>query len=74
MRIGVDLGGTKIEAVALENDNRERGRRRVASPRDDYAGTVEAIGRLVEDLERELDVEASVGIGTPGAVSRRRGS
>jgi fructokinase len=69
VRIGVDLGGTKIEAVALEDDNRERGRRRIASPRDDYARTVEAIGRLVEDLERELDVEASVGIGTPGAVS-----
>jgi fructokinase len=73
VRIGVDLGGTKIEAVALEGDNRERGRRRIASPRDDYAGTVEAIGRLVEDLERELDVEASVGIGTPGAVSPATG-
>jgi fructokinase len=69
VKIGVDLGGTKIEAVALEEDNRERGRRRVASPRDDYPGTVEAIGRLVEDLERELGVRASVGIGTPGAVS-----
>jgi fructokinase len=73
VKIGVDLGGTKIEAVALEEDNRERGRRRVASPRDDYAGTVETIGRLVEDLERELDVEASVGIGTPGAVSPATG-
>jgi fructokinase len=73
VKIGVDLGGTKIEAVALEDDNRERGRRRVASPRDDYPGTVEAIGRLVEDLERELAIEASVGVGTPGAVSPATG-
>jgi fructokinase len=73
VRTGVDLGGTKIEAVALEDDNRERERRRVASPRNDYAGTVEAIGRLVEDLERELAVKASVGIGTPGAVSPATG-
>ena len=73
MRIGVDLGGTKIEAVALDDDNRERGRRRVPTPRDDYAGTIETIAGLVEGLERELDLEASVGVGTPGAVSPATG-
>ncbi len=69
MRVGVDLGGTKIEALALDGD-RIAGKKRVATPRDDYDATVEAIGRLVEEVEREAGVaRATVGMGTPGAVS-----
>ena len=46
MRIGIDLGGTKIEAIALDGDGRERFRQRIATPRGDYAGTVEAVATL----------------------------
>jgi fructokinase len=73
VRIGVDLGGTKIEIVALETDGRELLRRRVATPQGDYAATVRALVGLVRDVERDLGTEPSVGIGTPGSVSRRTG-
>ena len=63
-RIGVDLGGTKIEAVALEAGGREAFRKRVPTPRGDYAGTVRAIAGLVRDAG-----EGTVGIGIPGAMS-----
>jgi len=72
MRIGVDLGGTKIEAIALEG-GRELARRRVATPRGSYPGTVEAIATLVEGFERELGARGTVGVGTPGAVSPATG-
>ena len=55
MRIGVDLGGTKIEALAIDNDGRELWRRRVATPKGDYQGIVGAIGDLVSRLEADLD-------------------
>lgn len=73
LRIGVDLGGTKIEAVALDASGREVVRRRVATPREDYALTVEAIARLVEDVEREAGSAGSVGVGMPGAISPASG-
>jgi fructokinase len=73
MRIGVDLGGTKIEAIALDRDGRERGRRRVATPRGRYAATLAAITTLVEGLERESGEPARVGIGMPGALSPATG-
>lgn len=73
MRIGVDLGGTKIEAVALDESGAERARRRVATPRDDYPATVEALAKLVEDLERDLGVQARVGVGMPGTLSPATG-
>jgi fructokinase len=69
MRIGVDLGGTKIEAIALDHAGREHGRRRVPTPRDRYAATLAAITTLVEGLERESGEPARVGIGMPGALS-----
>ncbi len=69
LRIGVDLGGTKIEAAALAADGHMLLRRRVATPRDDYDATLSAIAALVTDLEHELGRRASVGIGTPGALS-----
>jgi len=63
MRIGVDLGGTKIEAIALDDAGRETFRERVATPRGDYEGTVGAITGLVSKAG-----EGSVGIGIPGAM------
>jgi fructokinase len=76
IRLGLDLGGTKIEIIALDADGRERLRRRVPTPGDGYASTVAAIVALVRDAERELKLppaQASVGIGTPGSISRATG-
>jgi len=70
VRIGVDLGGTKIEFVALERDGREIHRHRVPTPRFDYDGTVRAIKDGVELIERELQRQATVGVGIPGTISR----
>ncbi|HNH34589.1 MAG TPA: ROK family protein [Rhodocyclaceae bacterium] len=69
MRLGVDLGGTKTEIVALAGDGAELLRRRVPTPRDDYAGTVAAVTGLVHEAERELGEPGSVGVGIPGAES-----
>lgn len=73
MRIGVDLGGTKIEAIALDDEGHERLRRRVATPRGDYAGTIAEIAGLVEGLEGELGTRTTVGVGMPGAISPATG-
>jgi fructokinase len=73
MRIGIDLGGTKIEGIAVDNNGAELGRRRVATPRDDYEATLDAIRDLVLGLERRFATAASVGLGHPGAVSPRTG-
>jgi predicted NBD/HSP70 family sugar kinase len=73
VRIGVDLGGTKIEIAALDDRNRAILRRRVATPVGDYEATVTAIAALIHDADAELATTASVGIGTPGAVSRETG-
>ena len=73
MRIGVDVGGTKIEAIALGDDGRELYRRRTATPKEDYEGTVSAIVGLVRRAERELKERGTVGVGIPGAVSPATG-
>jgi predicted NBD/HSP70 family sugar kinase len=73
MRIGVDLGGTKIEAIALADDGQELARQRVATPRGNYDETVQAIAALVEWLEDKTAQVGSVGVGTPGAVSAETG-
>src|SRR5256885_7068420 len=72
MRIGVDLGGTKIEGIALDADTLVAVRRRVATPRD-YAGTLDAIARLVAEIEAEAGRTGSVGVGIPGVVSHATG-
>jgi fructokinase len=72
-RIGIDLGGTKTEIIVLDDLGRERLRRRVPTPRDDYEGTLDTIVALVRDAEGELGEAATVGIGTPGAASARTG-
>jgi fructokinase len=73
MRIGIDLGGTKIEGIAIADDGHERLRRRAQTPRGDYDATLAAIASLVRDIEGELGVQATVGIGIPGAVSPATG-
>ncbi len=73
VRFGIDLGGTKTEIVALASDGRELLRRRIVTPRDDYRATLDALTRLVTESERELGVSASVGLGTPGSISRATG-
>jgi fructokinase len=73
IRLGVDLGGTKIEAVALDAAGRELARKRVATPCGDYARTLQAIVDLVVVIERDAGTGGTVGIGTPGAVSARTG-
>lgn len=73
MRIGIDLGGTKIEAVALADGGAECWRRRVPTPREDYDGTLRAITELVRSCEADLGVFGSVGVATPGAVSPATG-
>jgi predicted NBD/HSP70 family sugar kinase len=73
MRIGVDLGGTKIEVIALADGGEALARRRVPTPRGDYAATLRAVADLVAAVETEVGGRGSVGIGTPGAVSSRTG-
>ena len=73
LRLGVDLGGTKIEVAALGADGAFRLRRRVPTPRGKYADTVAAIASLVRDAERELGTTGTVGVGIPGAISARTG-
>ena len=73
MRIGVDLGGTKIEAVALERDGRVLARRRVATPAGDYAATLAAVRELVAGIEAATGRPGTVGVGMPGALSPATG-
>ena len=73
MRIGIDLGGTKIEALALGEDGRELRRIRVPAARHDYGGTLNTVARLVRTLETELGSQASVGVGIPGTIVRSSG-
>ena len=73
MRIGLDLGGTKLEGIALDDDGTPLARRRVATPRHDYGATVEAMAGLVRDLEAETGRRGTVGVGMPGALSPATG-
>ncbi len=83
LRIGIDLGGTKIEGLALADDGREIGRRRIAAPRGSYEHTIRAVVELVTAIERASLAEAdslsaakaapTVGIGIPGAISPATG-
>ena len=72
-RIGVDLGGTKIEAAALDEAGRTLVRQRAATPAGDYRATVAAVRDLVLALEATLGARGSVGVGTPGAISPATG-
>jgi fructokinase len=70
MRFGIDLGGTKIELIALDGSQVVR-QRRVPTPAQSYADIVETIAQLVEETERDLGQQGSVGVGMPGALSRK---
>lgn len=73
MRLGIDLGGTKIEIIALDDAGRELLRRRVPTPQGNYLEILHAIAQLVRDAEAELGQQGSLGIGTPGTLSRATG-
>ncbi len=73
LRLGVDLGGSKIELIALDGTGREILRRRVPTPQNDYLATVAAVAALVHQAEFELGGHGSIGIGTPGAISPASG-
>jgi fructokinase len=69
IRIGIDLGGTKIEALAIDQNGRELARHRVPTPRHDYAGSIKVMAGLVDRLERETGRSGTVGVGMPGSIS-----
>jgi len=73
IRVGIDLGGTKIEGIALAHDGRAVAGRRVPTPRDDYDGTIRAVVGLVEGLEASAGERGTVGMGMPGTVSPATG-
>src|SRR5919205_555097 len=72
MRIGIDLGGTKIEGIALDDEGTERARFRIPTPHD-YEGTIGALVDLVHRLEARAGQPGSVGIGIPGTMSPATG-
>jgi len=73
MRIGIDLGGTKIEALAIDSQGRELTRHRIDTPREDYEATIAAMAGLVLRIEQETGNIGAVGAGIPGSVSSRTG-
>ncbi len=73
LQIGIDLGGTKIEGLALDRNGDERARLRIAAPRNGYAATLQAIADLVAELENAASGSASIGIGMPGSISPATG-
>jgi len=73
MRIGIDVGGTKIEALAIDGTGKELLRYRVDTPRGDYRATIDAMLGLVQRLESETGMTATVGAGIPGSISAKTG-
>ena len=73
MRIGIDLGGTKIEGIAIADDGTERLRRRIVAPRGDYEHTITAVAGLVNAIEEQTGARGTVGIGVPGTISPATG-
>ncbi|ANA20095.1 fructokinase [Salmonella enterica] len=69
MRIGIDLGGTKTEVIALDDAGEQRFRHRLPTPREDYQQTIETIAALVDMAEQATGQTGSVGIGIPGSLS-----
>jgi fructokinase len=72
-RLGIDLGGTKIAAIVFDAHDRVIWESRIATPRDDYGATVDAIARLVDDGDRAAGARCTVGVGIPGAMSPATG-
>jgi fructokinase len=72
VKIGIDLGGTKIEGIAIE-DGQELLRRRIPTPRGDYSATIRDVCGLISDLEHTIGRRGTIGVGIPGALSARTG-
>lgn len=73
MRIGIDLGGTKIEGVVLGPGGQELARRRLKTPRGDYQDTVDCVAEIARELEAEVDSPCTIGVAMPGAISPATG-
>src|SRR3712207_5033913 len=74
MRIGIDLGGTKTEGIALAAGGEIAFRKRVATPSGDYRGTLAMLAQLVRDIEHHVArTDCPIGVGTPGAISPATG-
>ena len=73
MKTGIDLGGSKIELIVLDEVGSEHLRKRVPTPQGDYRATLAALLQLIESAETELRCRTSIGIGTPGSLSRISG-
>ena len=73
MRIGIDLGGTKIEGIAIDHNGNECFRKRVDSPQGHYQNTLNAIVKLVNEIEIHVNEKSTVGIGIPGTISPQTG-
>jgi fructokinase len=73
LRLGIDLGGTKIEIIALSEQGEILARERVSTPNNDYKAIVQTIVNLVQAVEQRLGAQGTVGIGTPGAISPATG-
>jgi fructokinase len=73
LRVGIDLGGSKIELIALDEAENEVFRKRVATPQGDYAATVQTAASLVFEAEEKLETKTTVGVGIPGSLSRVTG-
>ena len=73
MHLGIDLGGTKIEIVGLDENNHIQYKHRIASPRGSYRNTVSALLQLIQNAERSLGVTCTIGIGIPGSISPKTG-
>ncbi len=69
MRLGIDLGGTKIAAVVIDANGAVVWDRRIPTPRDDYEGTIQALTSLTAEAERAVGARCAVGVGMPGAIS-----
>ena len=73
MRVGIDLGGTKIEGIALSESGEELFRHRISTPQGDYPATLQSIADLIQQIEQTLDQRGSIGLCTPGALSPATG-
>ena len=73
MRVGIDLGGTKIEGIALSDVGEELFRQRIATPQGDYAAILKSISALIKQMEAEVAEKGSIGICTPGSLSPSSG-
>ena len=73
IRIGIDLGGTKTEAIAIDRAGRELVRRRVPTPAGDYEAQLAAVRALVRGIEAEVGASATIGVGIPGTMSAATG-